>query len=59
MVSGRVQGISESAVYIVDRSNQEMVVLRWDRSRKMLRGIGFRDLAEDSRRAGTAPAVGR
>ena len=59
MVGARAQGIPESAVFIVDRTNQEMVVLRWDRSRKALKGLGFRDLAEDARRAGAAPAVGR
>ncbi|MEM8756304.1 MAG: hypothetical protein AAGF47_00800 [Planctomycetota bacterium] len=37
-----------NAVYIIDASNQEMVAVTWDRSRRALAGIGYRDLARDS-----------
>jgi hypothetical protein len=53
MVSAKAQGISESAIYVVDSSNQELLVVRWDRSRKQVKGIGFRDLAADALRATT------
>lgn len=47
MVSGRMQGSPEAAIYIIDSSNLELVAVRWNRSRKQLDGIGFRDLADD------------
>lgn len=50
MVGGLVQGFSESAIYVIDSTNQELIALRWDRSAKSLKGIGFRDLAADARR---------
>lgn len=51
MVAASAQGFSEDALYVVDASNLELVVLRYDRSRKGLAFVGFRDLAEDARRA--------
>lgn len=51
MVAGRVQGVTESAIYVIDAANQEMLALRWNRSNKSLSAIGFRDLAADARRA--------
>lgn len=50
MVAGRVQGVSESAIYVVDSTNQEILAMRWDRSRKTLTGLGFRSMAVDSGR---------
>jgi len=51
MVAGRVQGLAEAAIYVVDANNQEMVAVWWDRSASQLRPIGFRDLSEDGQRA--------
>jgi hypothetical protein len=51
MVAARAQGITEAAIYIVDASNQEMLVVRYDRSTKSLKFIGFRDLAADAQAA--------
>lgn len=51
LVGGESQGIAESVIWIVDATNQELLVLRWQQSDKSLKGVGFRDLAEDSRRA--------
>jgi hypothetical protein len=48
MVGGRVQGGNTSAIYILDSTNQEMVAVRWDDSRKVLAPIGFRDLTADT-----------
>lgn len=36
MVSGRLQGLPEDAIYIIDKNNRELVALRWDSSRKAL-----------------------
>ena len=50
MVAGQAQGISESVIYIVDSTNQEILAMRWDRSRKALSGIGYRNMSVDSGR---------
>ena len=52
MVSGQFQGLAESGIYIIDAANQELVAVRWDRSRRNLAPIGFRDLSFDARGAG-------
>jgi hypothetical protein len=49
MVSGKADGSQADAIYIVDSANQDMIVLRWNAQTKSLDGMGFRDLAEDSR----------
>lgn len=48
MLDGRVQGAVESVLFVYDAANQEMLALRWDRSRRLLTTIGFRDLAADA-----------
>ncbi len=52
MVSGQVQGLAEAAIYIIDSNNAELVAVRWDRSRRTLAPLGFRDLAADGRNRG-------
>ncbi|TVQ64961.1 MAG: hypothetical protein EA379_00540 [Phycisphaerales bacterium] len=52
MVSGRIQGSVESAIYIVDATNLELVAVRWDRSRRNLAPVGFRSLSTDFDRVG-------
>ena len=53
MVGGEILGGDGNAVYILDASNQELIAVKWDTSRKVLDGIGFRDLNRDSQeRAG-------
>lgn len=49
MVSAEVQGLTERAVVILDSANQQMVALRWDRSRKALAPLGYRDIGADIR----------
>ncbi|MBL8746149.1 MAG: hypothetical protein JNK58_07315 [Phycisphaerae bacterium] len=51
IVDGRIQGVAEAAIYVYDTANQEMLALRWDRSRKMLQTLGHRDLAADAEHA--------
>lgn len=51
IVDGRIQGVAEAAIYVYDSSNQEMLALRWDRSRKALQTLGHRDLAADAEQA--------
>ncbi|MEM9166446.1 MAG: hypothetical protein AAGB48_05420 [Planctomycetota bacterium] len=49
MVGGEFQGGGGgNAVYILDASNQELIAVSWDRTRKSLAGIGYRDLNRDS-----------
>lgn len=47
-VSGRFQGGTSNAVYILDASNQELLALTWDRSRNELDVIGHRKLSDDA-----------
>jgi hypothetical protein len=47
MVDARFQGGSEAAVFIYDASNLEMIAVRWDRSRRQLAGLGFRNIQVD------------
>lgn len=48
MVDAKFLGSVEAAVVIHDSANQELLALRWDRSRKSLTPIGLRDLAADA-----------
>jgi hypothetical protein len=49
IVGGEYQGGGgENAVYILDATNQDLIAVRWDRSRKSLTGIGYRDLSLDA-----------
>lgn len=48
VVSGRYQGGTSNAVYILDAANQELMALSWDRSRNELEVIGHRRLADDA-----------
>lgn len=50
MVSGRVLSLTEEVIYVIDASNAELLALRWDNSRKTLSGLGYRDIAADSKR---------
>ena len=54
MVGGEyLGGGGVNAVYILDAANQELIAIKWDSTRNMLDGIGFRDLAQDAKeRAG-------
>ena len=49
MVSGKVQGVTESVLYVADAANEQLIALRYDRSRKSVQPIGYRDLLEDAR----------
>lgn len=54
LATTRIQGMTESGVFIIDSSNAEMVAVHWDRARKALAPIGFRDLAADAKGTGGA-----
>lgn len=47
MVSGKVQGVTESVIYIVDSANEQVAAARYDGSRRSLTVLGQRDLAAD------------
>jgi hypothetical protein len=49
MVAGGLDTGSAQGVYVIDSANAEMIVLRWNNSRKALDGIGFRSLQDDSK----------
>jgi len=49
MVAGRVNGVDGSAVYVIDSRNQEMMAVSLNNTTKALDGIGYRNLANDSR----------
>ena len=48
MVAGQVQGQTASAIFIVDATNQELLGVFWDQSRRRLQPIGYRDLSADA-----------
>lgn len=48
VLDGKYQGAAEAALYVFDASNQELLALRWDRSRGTLGTIGYRDVAADA-----------
>lgn len=48
VVSGRYQGGTTNAVYVLDSANQELLALSWDRSRNELEVIGHRKLSDDA-----------
>ncbi|MEO1583264.1 MAG: hypothetical protein AAFR96_01675 [Planctomycetota bacterium] len=41
-------GGGENAVFILDSTNQDLIAVRWDRTRQSLAGIGYRDLSLDA-----------
>ena len=49
MISGKTSVGGNSAVYILDSVNQEMIALRWDAGRKSFIGLGYRSLDTDSK----------
>jgi hypothetical protein len=49
IVSGRYEGASSNAVYVLDAANGEIMALAWDRNQNELTIIGHRKLAEDAR----------
>ena len=48
MVTGGVNGLVPSAVYIIDSTNQELIAVSYDYNTKRLNGIGYRNLATDA-----------
>ncbi len=48
VVSGRYQGGTTNAIYVLDAANQELIALSWDRSRNEIEVIGHRKLSDDA-----------
>ncbi|MFN7020474.1 MAG: hypothetical protein ACK4WH_03995 [Phycisphaerales bacterium] len=48
IVSGRFQGGTSNAVYVLDAANQELMALAWNRSRDEMEIIGHRRIADDA-----------
>lgn len=51
MVAGGVNNSQSSAVYIVDTTNQELMVVTYDATGRRLEGIAYRNLAGDAAEA--------
>lgn len=49
MVSGRIGAGGNHVVYVIDSANQEVIGLRWDSSKQVMLGVGYRSLANDAR----------
>lgn len=49
MVSGRTGSGSAHALYVVDGANSELVVFRWDQTRKEFLGFAYRSLDSDAK----------
>ncbi|MBX3386729.1 MAG: hypothetical protein KF768_09175 [Phycisphaeraceae bacterium] len=49
MISGRFQGGTTSAVYILDAANQQVMALTWDRNGRRFDLLGLRSLSDDAR----------
>ena len=49
MVAGAIRAGNASAIWLLDKANQEMVVVRWDEGRKNLEGVGYRNLIDDAK----------
>lgn len=47
LIDAKIQGSPEAAIFIVDSANQELLAVRWDRSRKALNSLGYRDMRRD------------
>ncbi len=50
IVSGRYQGGTANAVYVVDAANQEVLALTWNRTKNEFEPIGVRSLLSDGQR---------
>lgn len=48
VVSGRYQGGTSNAIFVLDAANGELMALAWDRSRNEMEVIGHRKLADDT-----------
>lgn len=52
MVSAKIQGSLENAVFVIDSNNSEMLAIKWDGGRRAIVGLGHRDLAADAKKPG-------
>ncbi len=52
MIAGGVNGSQSGAVYIVDTTSQELMVVTYEPNQKELLGVGYRNLAADLAGAG-------
>lgn len=50
ILSGRYQGGTASAVYVVDSANQEVLALIWNRTKQELEPLGMRSMLADGQR---------
>ncbi len=48
LVGGEPAAGNANAVYVLDASNRELIVLRWNNPNNQLEGVGYRDLRADA-----------
>ena len=48
MVPGQVQGGEPEVVWVLDEVNEELIAVVWNRDRKDLVGVGYRNLGVDA-----------
>jgi hypothetical protein len=48
MVAGSINGQNAQVVYVVNETTQELVAVLWDDSKRVLTGMGFRNLSADA-----------
>jgi len=51
LIGGNIQGLSPQGVYLIDARNGEIAAFYYDQTSKLLQPIGYRDMAQDMRRA--------
>lgn len=51
LVGAKTNQGGANAIWILDSANSEMVVLKWDQSRQVLIGAGYRNIAGDARQS--------
>jgi len=54
LISGRFQGGTASAVYVIDGANQEILALTWDRTKNAFEPVGVRSMFSDGQRQSPA-----
>ncbi|MCC5822797.1 MAG: hypothetical protein LAT64_05280 [Phycisphaerales bacterium] len=47
LVGGEISGGNSNAIYVLDAANREMIALLYEPSRRLIQGVGYRDLATD------------
>ncbi len=47
IIGGDLPSGNSNGVYVLDSANRELILLRWDNTRNIVEGLGYRDLNDD------------